>query len=110
MDESKAVQALSALAQPIRLKLFRLLVRHAPQGLCVSELLDHVDLAQPTLSFHLKELSAAGLLARSKRGRQVFYAPAFPTMDALLGYLTENCCAASADKAADCCPLTESSS
>lgn len=106
----KAVQALSALAQPIRLKLFRLLVRHAPQGLCVSELLDHVELAQPTLSFHLKELTAAGLLARSKQGRQVYYAPAFPTMDALLAYLTENCCAASADAGAACCPPTESSS
>ena len=106
----KAVQALSALAQPIRLKLFRLLVRHAPQGLCVGDLLKHVDLAQPTLSFHLKELSAAGLLARSKQGRQVFYAPAFSTMDALLGYLTENCCAASPEKGAGCCPPTESSS
>lgn len=100
MNEKTAIQALSALAQPVRLNLFRLLVRHAPRGLCVSELMDHVALAQPTLSFHLKELTAAGLLRRQKQGRQVFYAPGFDAMNALVAYLTENCCQANGTAAA----------
>lgn len=103
MDESTAVQALSALAQPVRLGVFRLLVRHAPQGLCVSQMLEHVDLSQPTLSFHLKELTAAGLIRRTQQGRQAFYAPAFSTMNELLAYLTENCCEGSGSAESSCC-------
>lgn len=103
MNESTAVQALSALAQPVRLALFRLLVRHAPQGLCVSDMLEHVELSQPTLSFHLKELTAAGLIHRTQRGRQAFYAPAFETMNGLLAYLTENCCEGSGSAETSCC-------
>lgn len=93
MDINKASEALAALAEPTRLAVYRRLVQAAPQGLCVSDLLAEVNLSQPALSFHLKALTTAGMLQRSKQGRHVYYSPAFEMMQELMGFLLENCCA-----------------
>ena len=92
MKVTSAVARLSALAHESRLAVFRLLVQKGPGGLCVSELLAKLDISPATLSFHLKELTAAGLLKSRQEGRFIYYMPDFPAMNALLGYLTENCC------------------
>lgn len=93
MEMSTAVSCLGALAQESRLAVYRLLVQAGPQGLCVSDIQAQLGLAPATLSFHLKTLSAAGLLTARQDGRFIYYAPDFAVMNGLLGYLTENCCA-----------------
>jgi DNA-binding transcriptional ArsR family regulator len=95
MKSIDAVNRLYALAQESRLAVFRLLVQKGPDGLCAGDISDKLGLAPATLSFHLKELSNAGLLKSWQEGRFVYYAPDFKAMNALLGYLTENCCAGS---------------
>ena len=87
-----AVAKLAALAQETRLAIFRLLVQKGPEGFCAGDIQAKLDLAPATLSFHLKELSNAGLLKSRQEGRFIYYAPDFKTMNALLGYLTEHCC------------------
>lgn len=92
MESKAAVTALAALAQETRLAVFRLLVQVGPGGLCAGDIQARLKLAPATLSFHLKELSQAGLLSARQAGRFIYYAPDFNSMNALLGYLTENCC------------------
>jgi ArsR family transcriptional regulator len=92
MEENDAIQSLAALAQPIRLRVFRALVVAGPQGLTPSQLSDQLDVAATTLSFHLKELLHAGLLSQERDGRNLIYRAAFEHMNALLAYLTEHCC------------------
>jgi DNA-binding transcriptional ArsR family regulator len=92
MKANIAVTRLAALAQETRLAIFRCLVQHGPAGLCAGDIGARLGLAPATLSFHLKELSRAGLLKARQDGRFIYYAPDFKAMDALLGYLTENCC------------------
>lgn len=92
MKAETAVARLGALAQETRLAIFRLLVQKGPEGLCASDIQARLKLAAPTLSFHLKELTRAGLLEPRQEGRFIYYAPDFDAMNALLGYLTENCC------------------
>jgi ArsR family transcriptional regulator len=92
MKADAAVTRLAALAQETRLAVFRLLVQKGPEGLCASDIQARLKLAAPTLSFHLKELTAAGLLESRQQGRFIYYAPDYDAMNALLGYLTENCC------------------
>lgn len=104
MELATAVDRLSALAQASRLSLFRLLVQQGPEGLAAGEIAQRLGLAPATLSFHLKELSNAGLLRARQEGRFIYYAPDFEAMNALLAYLTENCCAGSAG-AARCLPV-----
>lgn len=87
-----AIVRLAALAQPTRLTVFRLLVQAGPAGLHAGEIGQRLSLPPPTLSFHLKELVHAGLLRGHSEGRYIRYAAEFAAMDALLGYLTENCC------------------
>lgn len=96
-----AVSRLAALAQASRLSVFRLLVEKGPDGMPAGEIAERLGVAPNTLSFHLKELSNAGLLKSRQEGRFVYYAPDFKAMNALLKYLTENCCAGSAAPA-DC--------
>jgi ArsR family transcriptional regulator len=93
MDSARAVAALAALAQETRLAVFRLLVEAGPTGLSVGEIGAGVKSAPATLSFHLKELAAAGLIAARQEGRYIFYSAQFGQMNSLLGFLTENCCA-----------------
>ncbi|MDM4771372.1 transcriptional regulator [Solimonas fluminis] len=92
MKPESAVTLLAALAQNSRLALFRLLVQKGPEGMPAGEIAEHLGVAPNTLSFHLKELSNAGLLKSRQEGRFVYYAPDFKAMNGLLAYLTENCC------------------
>ncbi len=92
MQENDVVRALAALAQEVRLRVFRALVVAGPAGLTPGDLSTQLEVAPNTLSFHLKELSHAGLISQERQGRNLIYRAAFDTMNALLAYLTENCC------------------
>ena len=96
MEETQAVTALAALAQGQRLRAFRALVVAGPQGLTPSALSAALDVAPNALSFHLKALAAAGLVTVEPRGRNLIYRADFQVMNAVLGYLTEHCCAGAA--------------
>lgn len=105
MEEQAAVQALAALAQPLRLRVFRALVVAGPQGMTPGTMSEALDVPAATLSFHLKELTHAQLVTQQRDGRFLIYRAAFDRMNALLGYLTENCCAGQACLTdADSCP------
>ena len=93
MEAHTVIHALGALAQESRLAIFRLLVEAGPTGLAVGEIGASLKVAPATLSFHLKELAHAGLITARQDGRYIYYSAAFERMNALLGYLTENCCA-----------------
>lgn len=92
MKTKDAVGALAALAQESRLAVYRLLVQQGPTGLAAGEVAAQLSIAPATLSFHLKELAHAGLVSSRQEGRFVFYAANFDTMNALLAFLSENCC------------------
>ena len=93
MESNKAVSALAALAQQTRLAIFRLLVEAGPTGMAAGEIAASLKLAPATLSFHLKELSNAGLAQSRQDGRYIFYSANYPQMNALVAFLTDNCCA-----------------
>jgi DNA-binding transcriptional ArsR family regulator len=93
MKTKNALDALSALAQESRLAIFRHLVEIGPDGSPVGRIAEKLKLPAPTLSFHLKELAHAGLLVSRQDGRFIWYAANFETMNGLIGYLTDNCCA-----------------
>jgi DNA-binding transcriptional ArsR family regulator len=99
METTSALSALAALAQESRLATFRLLVQAGPEGLPASKIAETLGLPPSSLSFHLKELSHANLIVPRQEGRFVIYAARFDTMNALVGFLTENCCGG-----APCCP------
>ncbi|KWT69785.1 MULTISPECIES: metalloregulator ArsR/SmtB family transcription factor [unclassified Variovorax] len=105
MEENDVVRALAALAQPVRLRVFRSLVVAGPAGLTPGALVEALELPATGLSFHLKELVNAGLASQERQGRNLIYRAAFDRMTALLGYLTENCCQGEAclPEAADAC-------
>ena len=92
MNATVAVQSLSALANASRLAVFRLLVVAGPEGVAAGALAERLDVAPSALSFHLKDLIHAGLIAARREGRYVFYSAQFTTMNRLMSYLTENCC------------------
>ncbi len=86
------VQALAALAQEVRLQVFRALVVAGPQGMTPSALSEALGVAPNTLSFHLKELTHAQLITQERDGRFLIYRAAFDRMHALISYLSANCC------------------
>ena len=92
METKQAVQALSALAQETRLAIFRLLVQAGPDGMAAGQIGEKLDLAPATLSFHLAGLTRAGLARSRQEGRFVIYSTDFQAVNALVGYLSENCC------------------
>ncbi|HJY75539.1 MAG TPA: metalloregulator ArsR/SmtB family transcription factor [Burkholderiales bacterium] len=92
MELSSAVEALSALAQESRLSIYRLLVEAGPEGLSAGRIAEELELPPATLSFHLSHLTRAGLAHARHDGRFVFYSADFQSMNALVGYLNENCC------------------
>jgi DNA-binding transcriptional ArsR family regulator len=96
METNRVLAVLGALAQEHRLAVFRLLVEHAPEGISAGVIAERLALAPATLSFHLKELSFAGLVTSRQDGRFVWYRAELATVNALVDYLTENCCRGSA--------------
>ncbi|MEO8101676.1 MAG: metalloregulator ArsR/SmtB family transcription factor [Betaproteobacteria bacterium] len=93
METKDIINALGALAQETRLTIFRLLVETGPSGLPVGVIAEKLGLANATLSFHLKELTGAGLTTALPNGRSIIYSANFTTMNGLIEYLSENCCA-----------------
>ena len=106
MDSVRAVSALGALAQEHRLGLFRLLVQAGREGLAAGAIAEALGVPNSSLSFHLAQLSRAGLIRQERRGRSLLYSADYPAMNALLGYLMENCCAG-AGCAAESTPVQE---
>ncbi|MBL8329808.1 MAG: helix-turn-helix transcriptional regulator [Rubrivivax sp.] len=106
MTESDVVKALAALAHPVRLKVFRALVVSGQSGLTPGVMGEGLGIPATTLSFHLKELTTAGLVQPERASRNLIYRAAYDAMNGLLAYLTENCCEGAAcavsDAAADC--------
>ena len=92
MEKKQVLAALSALAQETRLDIYRALVQVGPDGMPAGHIGERLGLPSATLAFHLKELKIAGLATCTRNGRSLVYAAEYPTMNALLFYLTENCC------------------
>ncbi len=92
MEKQSALEMLAALAQEARLDVFRLLVASGPNGLAAGEIADALEVPAATLSFHLKELKNAGIVACRRNGRSRIYTPEFGAMNGLVQFLTENCC------------------
>ncbi len=92
MEESAVIKALSALAQPNRLRVFRQLIVAGKQGMTPGALGEAFEVAPATLSFHLKELLNAGLVLQERDGRNLIYRAQVENMNGLLDYLTDNCC------------------
>ncbi len=92
MEQTDVVRALAALAQPVRLQVFRALVVAGQGGMTPGTMAEGLAIPQNTLSFHLKELTHAGLVTQERASRNIIYRAAYGHMNALLGYLTENCC------------------
>ncbi len=92
MKRSDAVAALGALAQDSRLDVFRMLMAAGPAGLCAGTISKRMRMPSPTLSFHLSQLCHAGLASARRAGRSIIYTANFRTMNALLAYLTQDCC------------------
>jgi ArsR family transcriptional regulator, arsenate/arsenite/antimonite-responsive transcriptional repressor len=103
MKSKEAITALSALASESRLAVYRMLVKRGPQGYTPSQLAARLDLPAPTLSFHLKGLVQAGLVSNRRESRNLFYSPNFDRMNALVGFLTENCCSLADEACATSC-------
>ena len=104
MDEKHAIAALGALAQETRLALFRLLVTAGPAGLPAGVIAERLRVQPSSLSFHLAQLVHAGLITQRRLSRQLIYSAEYGAMNALLAYLTENCCGRDAVSAPVCDP------
>jgi ArsR family transcriptional regulator, arsenate/arsenite/antimonite-responsive transcriptional repressor len=100
METMQAVAALAALAQEHRLAVFRLLVQAGPDGMPAGQVAEALDVAPNTLTFHFDRLRVAGLVTVRREGRSMIYAARYEAMNALLGFLTENCCQGAPEKCA----------
>lgn len=92
MKPAQVVKALSALAQPTRLAVYRLLVERGPDGIAAGQVAEKLKVSPATLSFHFRTLSHAGLIESRQEGRFIYYAANFAVMNGMVAYLTENCC------------------
>ena len=111
MNKPHALAALAALAQDNRLDVFRLLVEAGPQGVPAGSVAKALKLAPNTLTFHFDRLREAGLVAVRRDGRSMIYTAQYDAMNALIAYLTENCCRGKADaceQSAVCKPASAS--
>ena len=106
MDSAAAIAALGALAQEHRLKLFRLLVQAGEEGLAAGAIAERLGIPNSSLSFHLAQLSRAGLIRQERRHRSIVYRADYAAMNALVGYLMENCCGGGACTPEAACPST----
>lgn len=109
MDAAAAIAALGALAQEHRLALFRLLVQAGDEGLPAGAIAERLEIPNSSLSFHLAQLSRAGLIGQERRHRSIIYHADYAAMNALVGYLMENCCGGGAACTPDaaCAPSPE---
>lgn len=105
METKDALASLAALAQDTRLAIFRLLVVAGAEGMTVGRIGEALEVAPATLSFHLKELTRAGLVASRQESRFIWYSANYEAMNGLIGYLTENCCRGQPEL---CCPPAKS--
>jgi ArsR family transcriptional regulator len=107
MEQQEVIRSLAALAHPIRLQVFRALVVAGTKGMTPGTMAEGLDIPANTLSFHLKELGHAGLVSQERASRNIIYRAAYEHMNAVLGYLTENCCQGARcsvqESAASCC-------
>jgi ArsR family transcriptional regulator len=101
MTQDEVVRSLAALAQPVRLQVYRALVVAGPRGMTPSTIAEGLGISASSLSFHLKELAHAGLVSQERASRNLIYRTAFGRMNELLAYLTENCCEGAACEVAD---------
>ncbi|AXV79349.1 MULTISPECIES: ArsR/SmtB family transcription factor [Ralstonia solanacearum species complex] len=92
MEQTDVIRSLAALAHDLRLQVFRMLVVAGPAGMTPGAISEQLDVPGATLSFHLKELMNARLVTQERNGRHLIYRAAFDHMDAVLGFLTANCC------------------
>lgn len=106
MEMLAVLNALTGLAQDTRLRIFRLLVEQGPEGLAAGEIVERLQLANATASFHLKELTHAELVTPRQAGRFIYYSANYATMNGLVAYLTENCCKGSTCDIA-CAPVAK---
>jgi len=102
MENKSVVNALTSLAQESRLDIFRLLVQAGPEGISAGKISEMTGIPPSTMSFHLKELAYADMVHSRQKSRFVIYSANFTTMNALLGFLTENCCGGN-----PCTPVTK---
>ena len=101
MKTPLAIAALAALAHEYRLAIYRLLVQQGPSGLPAGVIGERVGLQPSSLTFHLQALQRAGLITQQRASRQLIYSADYTVMNELVGYLTDNCCAA---QGVACCP------
>lgn len=104
MTADDTIRALGALAQEHRLAAFRLLVQAGPEGMAAGALAEALGVPPSSMSFHLAQLTHAGLITQRRQSRSLIYAADYAAMDALMGYLTENCCGGAA-----CAPARQTS-
>ena len=104
MEAHQAVAALGALAHDTRLAVYRMLVQRGPDGLSAGAIAQALALPPSSLTFHLQQLTHAGLITQRRLSRQLIYATDFAAMNALMAYLTENCCGGAGLCAPVCCP------
>jgi DNA-binding transcriptional ArsR family regulator len=100
MDNKMAVMQLGAIAQEARLQVYRLLVQAGVEGLAAGVISEKLEIPSSTLSFHLKELTHAGMITAKQESRFIYYSANYAAMNQLLAYLTEHCCAGQPQ----CCP------
>jgi DNA-binding transcriptional ArsR family regulator len=99
MESGEVVPVLAALAQETRLEVFRLLVQAGPNGVAAGEIAREIGIPAQTLSFHLRAMSHAGLVAARREGRSLYYSANFEALNDVIAFLTENCCARDARRA-----------
>lgn len=109
MKTQEAITALAALAQESRLALYRLLVKRGPEGYTPGEISERLGIPSPTLSFHFKALSQAGLVSARKQGRFLHYSANFARVNELVTFLTEHCCTLATDCSQTCTPAAATS-
>lgn len=101
MKTPEVIDALGALAHEHRLAIFRMLVERGPAGRSAGRIAERLGLVPSSLTFHLQSLQRAGLITQRRDSRQLIYSADYPAMNALVGYLTDNCCV---ETGAECCP------
>jgi ArsR family transcriptional regulator, arsenate/arsenite/antimonite-responsive transcriptional repressor len=104
VDAKQVISALGALAHETRLAVYRMLVERGPDGLPAGAMSERLALPPSSLTFHLQQLTAAGLITQRRVSRQIIYTTDFDAMNQVVGYLTENCCGSAGACAPACCP------